>query len=448
MTAGLFDAIRLPKWTVWAEVGTTTTSNLCVRGSGLRGTNVRGGTTLVDISTTNSRYCVRSIHRSSFGRDAPLEPASPAQCVIVFNNGSNAGDGDYDPTYAGGAWFGALDIGVKIQVRAEWPVGVFHPRFTGEIVDISIDAGEYSTVTITCADGLEKLGRTQLPVEGAQFAGDLTGQRISNLADRADWPVTDRAIDDGHDLLGPTLLGATAAELMRQVEATEAGFLFVNEAGQLVFFDRYRTLTASRSAVAQVAITDTATAGTINMMDLTMSRSRERVSNDIHLTRDPDPTQDPELTGTEPGDVPVEMVAQDATSIEAHGALNLPVDAGKLHRSDAAVLGMAQGLLAWFKDPQDRIREVHLNGLAPKVAAENLYAKFLSLTLLDRISVSRDYGANTIAAELLIQQLEETVESDPPAWELRLTTANPPPAPPSPVCVRGAGLRGTHKRIW
>lgn len=321
----------------------------------------------------------------------------------------------------------ALTITTPIQVVAEWPLGLYWPRITGEIRKISLDAGLDPTVTITVADGLEKLGRTQLPTEAPEFADNTSGQRVNNVLDRAGWSTTARTIQDGYSTLHSTTLGTTALEELRQVEATETGLLFVKEAGNVTFYDRHRTSTASRSATVQISLADTGAAGEVGMVDLIWNRDTDRVYNDIRLTRDPDPAQDPELTGSEPGDVPVEQAASDQASIDLYGNLNLPATLGKLHASDTGVLAQAQGLITRYSLATDQIEEVTVNGVHPKISAENLWPKLLALTLLDRISASRDYGPNTIAGELHIQQLAEQVNPDPPGWEFRLTTAPPPP---------------------
>src|SRR6266700_669896 len=80
---------------------------------------------------------------------------------------------------------GGIDVGAQVKVRAEWPIGTVYDRFTGTIADVAPDLGYDPTVTFTCADGLETLGRAQLPVTVAQFDGDTTGARLGHVADQA-----------------------------------------------------------------------------------------------------------------------------------------------------------------------------------------------------------------------------------------------------------------------
>ena len=96
----------LPKVTVWAGVGTPEAGSICVRGTGTRGTHVRGvtaGTALVALPTAD----VQSVTITR-GRDSDTESAAPGTCTVTFDNTS----GDYDHTYTAGPWFGRLNLGV------------------------------------------------------------------------------------------------------------------------------------------------------------------------------------------------------------------------------------------------------------------------------------------------------------------------------------------------
>ena len=380
------------------------------------GVDALGGQTLVDISGDVRRVSWRR------GRDSDIDTAAPGTCAIVLNNNS----GDYDPLNLSGPYVDAgaslITLGTQVIVQAEKPSGLFWDLFTGEIADVAIDAGLDPTVTLTIADGLEKLGRVQLPVEPVEFAGDTTGERIGNLADRASWPATARAIDAGQVTLDGTTLGGNVLDLMHAVEQSEWGLLFVDERGYLVFYERHRATNASRSVTVQAELTDTSAAGELGMLELELALSRERVFNDVHITRQP--------RAEDPDEEPVEQVAQDATSIAAYGTLSFPGQAGQLLKADTEALGLAEGLVTLYKDPQVRIREVQINALWTSPAGSDLWPTLLGLKLLDRISVTRSYGAapHTISSELLVQAISVEISSDPPGWEIRLATSEPPPA--------------------
>jgi hypothetical protein len=425
----IFNGTQWPRIRVAAGIGTAPGGTVCVLGSGVLDTNVLGGPNMVEIAATGNGD-VRSVSIQDYGFPSEIDAASPATCTILLGNAS----GDYDPTNAGSPYAGMVEIGAPIQVYAERPVGMLWPLFTGEIADIATDAGRDPTVVFTCTDGLEFLGRAYLPLEVAPvFAGDLTGTRISNLADRAAWPIDKRNFDAGSNVLGGTLLGSSALDLMQQVERTEFGNLFVDQAGVLTFYDRYRTTTANRSVIVQAAFTDVA--GGIGYSSLELARSRERVYNRAAVTRNP--------RVEDPDEQPIEQVADDLTSQTALKAvLAFPAQVGDLLQSDTEALAMAQGLVGRFATPQHRIREIRVNLLRG-----DGWSTLLGLQLLDRISVLRDYGPNTISQELLIQQMSTEIRVSPATWELRLVTS-PAPTAATDVCVLDSGLLGTHKLGW
>jgi len=424
--SGLFNATRAPRIIVQAAFSVPIAD--CILGSGILGTDTIGGTTMVDITAD-----VRAITITR-GRDSDVDHANPGACTILLGNAS----GDYDPLNLSGPYVAAgvslVDIGVAVTVDVEWPTGQFYRRFTGKIADISMDAGLFPTATFTCADGLEDLGRAYLAVEPPVFDGDTTGDRINNLADRAGWPTLDRAIDTGNDILGPTILGGSALELMRQVEQTEFGLLWVDGAGILAFYDRFRAQNANRSVTVQAALTDTSGPGELGMVELELSLSRERIYNTAAATR--------EASALNPdGDEPVEQTASDAASIAKYGTLNLPVEVGTLKTTDAQVKAMLEGIVNRFADGQVRIRQVRINAFRGQ-----LWATLLPLTLLDRISVSRNYGPNTISRQLLIQGFSEEIAVSPARWEITLSTSEPPPA--EDYCQVGVGVLGTDLLGW
>lgn len=398
-------------------------------------------------TTMTSGADLRSFTRS-LGRDTQIDSANPGAATIVLGNRSGA----YDPANTSAFGGHPLTIGTPIQVLAERPLGTTWPKFTGTIRKFGLDAQSFDpTMTLVCADGLERLGRTPTPSELHTFTSTTAGPRIGQLADLAAWDAAARSLDTGVSRIPVAMvLGDSVLELMRKVEQTEMGLLWVNEAGTLVFYDRHRVSLATRSTTVQVALADTSGPGQLGMVELYMDRSTDHVYNDIHITRDADPAQDSEVTGVEPADEPTEQIAQDLASIGTggsnYGYLNLPADVGKLHSSDAAALEQAQGLLGWFSNAQDRIEQVEINALHPRVKNEGLWDRLLGLTLLDRISVLRDYGPRTISGQLLVQAITEEVAVSPPTWLMTLTTSNPPPTPDR--FVVGTSRIGTDRIGW
>ncbi len=361
---------------------------------------------------------------------------SPAQSTRIVPELQVAGAVNTESHYADQIVIqqGGIDAGAQVKVRAEWPIGTVYDRFTGTVADVALDMGYDPTVTFTCSDGLETLGRAQLAMTAPSFDGDTTGARIGHVADQAAWPTSLRALDTGYSTLGPTILGDFALNLMRKVEGTEFGLLFCDGSNILTFYDRHRSATATRSTVVQASFTDTQGASEIEMASLDVAKNRDRLVNDVHITRDPDPMGQ---------DVPIEQVATDLESVTHYGGtFSMPIQLGLVCRDDYQALAMAQGLLPWFRDTVLRIREVKVEAIT-----QGQWAVLLPLTLLDLISLSRDYGPVTVTAQLLIQALAEEIRFDPdPAWNWTFTMSNLPPSPD--LWVLGTSAIGAGRLGW
>lgn len=436
-----FDGVTWPQIIVAIELGGLPPSgNTLVLnvGPGLNTATLGGGTYV------NVEDGIRSVSWGR-GRASEVDPANPGTLEVTFTNQS----GKLDPTNTASPYYPQIDMGLPVRAQAVLG-GVAYDLGAGELADISMDAGLDPTITFTVADGLEKLGRAKLTtLNPPQFDGDTTGVRIGHVLDAVTWPTSQRALDAGYSVCGPTVYGDNALELCRKAERTEFGLLFCDGANNVVFYDRYRSTTATRSTVVQANITDQSAAGELGMMELEVSRSRERMINDWHITRDPVPSVPVGGGGMQPPpeDVPVEQVAFDQTSKDQYGLLSGPDGYGELLRLDEEALAMAQGLVPWFKDPVNRVREVRLNALHPRVVSENLWPTLLGLRLLDRISVRRDYGPVTIGpVELLVQAVAGEIRADTPSFELRLTTSHPTPA--SNLFVLNTSVLNTGALGW
>lgn len=377
---------------------------------------------------------------------ATVTGRSPAQSTRIIIELQVAGAVNTEVHYADGIRLeqGGIDIGSQVKVRAEWPLGTVFDRFTGTIADVAPDLGYDPMVTFTCSDGLETLGRAQLPVQAIPLYDlDTTGQRIGHLADQAAWPTTLRALDTGYTTLAPTILGDFALNLMRKVEGTEFGLLFCDGSNILTFWDRHHSATATRSTVVQASFTDAQGGSDIEMVSLDGAKNRDRLVNDVHITREPTPSAPSVFGDTDTPDVPVEQVATDAESVAHYnGTFSMPTQLGLLCRNDNDALAMAQGLLPWFRDSVLRIREVKVEAIT-----QGQWAILLPLTLLDLVSLSRDYGPVTVAVQLLIQALSEEIRFDPdPAWNFTFTMSNLPPSPD--LWILGTSAIGFGRLGW
>ncbi len=328
------------------------------------------------------------------GMSGELEDASPGHATLTLDNFS----GDYDPTNTAGQYFGSLDVGVPVWIQAIWGTASYD-LFRGFIDVITVDAGRDPSVTISCDDGLEVLGRASFTT--AYPDGDATGVRVGRILDNAQWPSSLRTIDTGYSTCQATS-GADPAgfalPMLNDVLATELGLLAVDGSGNVVFYDRLHPYLNSRSQTVQATVSD---ANDVDMLALQVSRDRSLVFTQARITRN---------GGTE-------QVYGDTAAQTKYGVRTYGGQAGTLLRTDVDAASLATWIVGRFKTPVDRIRSVVIDG-----ATQAQWATLLPLTFLDRMRAIRDYGPNTIDVQVVIIGMEQDITQD--SWLFTYNTRN------------------------
>ncbi|HJT99696.1 MAG TPA: hypothetical protein VJ966_00655, partial [Actinomycetes bacterium] len=403
---------ELPRVIVLAALGSPTTTDpqagaLVLNSGPPLEVGTIGGIAWVDISRDVQRVTIRR------GRPGELEAAQPGGLEVVLDGRS----GDYDPANANGPWYGQLDDGFPVWVRAEW--GSVHDLGYAYCDEINLDLGYDPTVTFACVDALEVLGRARAGETGSSFDNDSSGARIARILDAVGWPSTLRALDTGRSQLLPTSFGDYALALIQKVLDTEFGTLFADGAGRVAFYDRYHQITSPRSTVVQANLTDTAGAGELEMESLTVDYSRGLVFTQAAVTREEEGA--------------VTQVADNDESQARHGIRTFPGSPGPLLRSDSEALTLAQWLVDRYNTRKLRITQVVVDA-----TTQDLWDVVLPLTILDRISVTRDYGPNTISGQLHIQGMTVEIVPDE-SWRWTLQTSSPNLTAPMVLNV-GPGL--------
>jgi Cellulase (glycosyl hydrolase family 5) len=427
-SVAIFDGVRQPKLLVLLAFGgevTPTGSTYRVGvGPGI-GTGSIGGTVWVDITED-----VEEVRAATPTLDE-VRTATAGTAEIMVDNTS----GDYDPENLTGPYVSGgvsqVDLDVRVWVRSLWD-GVVYDHFWGSVESYTPDdAPPKPTVTIHCADGLADLGRAYAAEIPPAYDNDLTGTRIGRLADAAAWPSARRAIDPGRSRLPRTTLGDSVLALMGKVERTEFGYLFVDDAGVLTFYQRYKTTTAARSLTVQATFVDTA-----GIVGLERSLGRDRLYNQVAITRDAIPAEPvpvDEAGGT--ADEPVEQIGTDFASEVKYGPLAYPGEVGSLCRNDAEAHAMATWLAPRYATVSTRISHIAVRGLG-----WDQWDELLPLRLLDRVRARRDYGPVVIDRELLIHGIEMVVRRRPnPTWDFAFTTEVPSDPEPANVDKIGVG---------
>jgi hypothetical protein len=319
-----------------------------------------------------------------------LSSPAPGTATVTLDNATGA----YD-------WINGsqLSLGLPVWIRATW-ASTTYGWFRGVIDDLDLDAAYGRTVTVSCIDALEVLGRAKLDTIASQFDNDLSGTRVGRILDAADWPTSLRSVDAGLSNLQATTYGDYALPLLAKVTDTEFGVLYVDGDGKVVFGDRLHVYTATRSLSVQATITDVGT--DVDMIDLTVSRSRSTVFTSAAVTRD---------GGTQ-------QTYTDAAAVASQGLRAFSGAAGSQLRSDSDAANLASWIVGRYKHQKDEAQSVRIDA-----TAQGMWATLLPLRLYDRIRIIRDYGPATIDLQLLIQGIEITVTAGA-TWEWTLTTRN------------------------
>lgn len=153
------------------------------------------------------------------------------------------------------------------------------------------------------------------------WADDPTGTRIGRLLDYIDWPAGDRSVDTGNSTLLPAILERSLLDHLQEVEATEAGRLFMGRDGKVVFHQRHKYLTETTYRTSQTTFGDST--GEVPYSDLVLDYGDEDIANVVRISAPNQPTQ----------------VAEDATSIAEYLPHTLDrqvLEASALRMRDAA----------------------------------------------------------------------------------------------------------------
>ena len=307
------------------------------------------------------------------GQADELSSPAPGTATVVLDNSAGA----YD-------WMNGsqLALGLPVWIQVSW-AGTDYGWFRGTVDDLDLDAGWDKTVTVSCLDALETLGRAKLDTIVSQFDNDLSGTRVGRILDAADWPTSLRSVDAGLSNVQATTFGDFALPLLVQVVDSEFGVLFVDGDGRINFLDRLHVYTAARSLAVQATLSDVGT--DVDMLALSVSRSFDTVFTQATVTRD---------GGTE-------QTHTDATAAATYGVRTYSGSAGSQLRSDSDASDLASWIVARYKTPKDEVSSVQVDA-----TTQDMWATLLPLKLYDRIQVSRDYGPQTLTLELLIQGRE------------------------------------------
>ena len=431
------------------------------------------GALFYDITTA-----ARSIDTSR-GRRRSLDRFATGTCTIVLDNRDRAFDptNTASPYYNSAVGVSGIVPAVPIIVRATWQ-GTTYTVFRGFIDSWTFAYGPGgvgdATATIVCSDAFKALssvigglpnataitssgtttvdigtsssggsgasggygvasvgtyevistttsynvyvtsGTATTPIIGV--AGELTGARINRILDAAGWPTNLRYIDTGTTSIEVQNASQTVLELLQEVADTEAGALYVEDDGSIVFQDRYALMSDDRSLNSQ-ATYDTTAAGGKYFTDIEIAYDDQLIRNIIRVTR--------KTTSAVSGDsnVGTTVMTSNVESQSIYGAraldLELPIPStvgSDSNYGQAQASGLALFLASIYANPE--LRPAALSFVAQQNEAL-LYPEVLGRRIFDRVSVKFNVpgGGSAISRDCFIEQVSHSISPD--RWQTK-----------------------------
>lgn len=277
----------------------------------------------------------------------------------------------------------------------------------GGVSAITVVDSTTSTGNIDVAAGTETT-----PVIGV--AGELSGARINRILDAAGWPANLRYIDAGTTCLEVQNATQTVLDLLQEVAATEAGALYVEDDGSIVFQDRYTLISDPRSLTAQ-AVYDTTAAGGKWFRDVEIAYDDQLIRNIVRVNRKKsDAVNGDSLIGTT-----VTVGNVESQSLYGARVLDLELPIPSTSGSDTSygqstAKDLALFLASIYANPE--LRPAALSFIA-QTNESLLYPELLGRRIFDRVTVKFAVpgGGSAIQRDCFVEQVNHTVGPD--RWE-------------------------------
>ncbi len=200
--------------------------------------------------------------------------APAGQAIIRLNN-----DGGTFSTRNANSPIAELMIpGRAVRIRTTAPLGTTLWRGVIDSIENQVSLQNDHVAILKCTGPLGYVNPVAVRVPMA--IDQLTGAAIGTVLDQASWPAADRAIDTGQTTMTRFWVESKPAlDVLRNIEASEAGYLGESKAGFIVFEDRQHRLKGSYLA-SQATYSDAAGAA-ISFTDIQQEDPIKVIYNDF-----------------------------------------------------------------------------------------------------------------------------------------------------------------------
>ena len=323
---------------------------------------------------TNSGYAFNDGNWHHFAIENPASFVLPANIYV---------DGNYlslDATGSGDCGTGFNMLGLSNHAGDL-------PAFKGELAHIQMFQYQLANEPTYAAAGL--LGTVVSAVYGDQMLADVI--------DSTAWPVSWQTIDASTVKYGGVKWGTSALTMLQGLALTEGGRIFVNQAGDLTFYNRSQDLTAARSITSQATYSDSGSAGVIPFYAVgEIAYSDKHLANKVTVT-------------TANG---VAFTSEDTASQTTYGVVAQEIATSLASPSDAQTY--ADIYLTKYKTPSLRIANWQV---LPQAKPAVAFPAVLDSRLTDRITfqIKPNNVGTRISEEMLIEQIVH--EFTPDTWQ-------------------------------
>ena len=358
---------------------------------------------VVDVSNITLRI------QTKRGRNRILNKFEAGSATIVLRDDN----GDFSPTNVSSPYYGKLVPLRKIRIWADYQdeITLITTRyfiFSGYITsyDTNFVRGfeDTSTVTLQCVDGFRLFNNIAISTVAGTSAGQLSGARINALLDVADYPTSQRAIDDGNSTMqADPATSRSLLEAIQTVEQSEFGGFFFQKTGTATFYSRD---TISKAADATpYEFSDDGTK--IGYAQIDFAYDDQLIVNDVVVQR---------LGG-------VAQQVQDADSINTY-FIHSGQRTGILVQTDTEANDQAVMLLNTRKNATTRIDSMTLNLFDTNAAANDRINAALQMEIFSLLNISKLMpGGSTVTRELFCQGISH--EITPRSWNTVVFTSEP-----------------------
>jgi hypothetical protein len=168
----------------------------------------------------------------SRGKQNSFGPFNSGQASVELDNRART----FDPTYTASPYTGLIQPVGGLRLSRDG-VQLFEGIINDWNLSYSVDGD--SVATVAASDALTQF-TNQTYGSDVSYSVELSSTRIGNVLNAVDWPISKRRISIGQAVLeaDDLLQGDNILDYMQKIELSEAGRLFIDRLGNVVFKTR------------------------------------------------------------------------------------------------------------------------------------------------------------------------------------------------------------------